>query len=139
MLVAWSGIVRTSTPGFAAVFPTLLHLLCFSIAVFMACSVRHSTYSTVLAVAAVFVILLPELTELRVPRSLAFVTMWKDAASASESLALVSHVHGNPILWKTIYGSALYLLPAFILIGAIVIPTTIAAAYLVKRDISVSA
>ena len=133
MLLTWSGIVRTSSPGFAAAFPMLLHILFYSVAVFMACSVRHSSYSTVLAVGALMLILVPELADFRVPRSLAFFTMWNDATSACR----ISHVPDYPILWKTIYGSALYLPPAFMLIGAIVIPITVATAYLVKRDISI--
>ncbi len=136
MLVAWTGMVRTSSPGFAAMFPLLLHLLCYSIAVFMACSVRHSTYSTVLAIGALFLIVVPEMTELRVPRFLAFFTMWRKASGGATGLA-ISFQHGHPTFWQSCYGSILYLSPAFILIGAIAIPTTIAAAYLVKRDLSI--
>lgn len=134
MLLTWSGVVRTSSPGFAAVFPMLLHLLCYSIAVFMACVVRHSTYATVLAVGALMLILVPEMADFGVPRFLSFFAMWRDAAEGYLSLFIAS---GSPALWQTGYLAVLYLRPAFILFGAIVIPTTLAAAYLVKRDISV--
>lgn len=135
MLLAWSGIVRTVSPGFAAVFPMLLHLLCYSLAVFAACSVRHSSYSTVLAVCALLVIIVPELADFRVPRFLSFLTMWSDAAQAYQSLAFGAH--GSPALWQTGFYAIPFLLPAGTLIGAIALPTTVAAAYLVKRDISV--
>ena len=134
MLLAWSGVVRTVSPGFAAVFPMLLHLLCYSLAVFAACSVRHSSYSTVLAVCALLVIIIPELAEFQVPRFLSFFTMWRDAALASESLAIGAQ--GYRALWQTGYYAIPFLLPACILIGAIALPATVAAAYLVKRDIS---
>ena len=137
MLLAWSGVVRTASPGIAAVFPMLLHLLCYSLAVFAACSVRHSSYSTVLAVGALLVIIVPELNDFRVPRFLSFLTIWRDAAQASTSLASAFGAHGYPTLWQIGYVAFLRLLPACILIGAIAIPTTFAAAYLVKRDISV--
>jgi len=133
MLLTWSGGVRTSSPGFAAVFPMLLHLLCYSIAVFMACSVRHSSYSTVLAVGVLMLILVPELADFGVPRLLSFFTMWRDAAVGSSRLIAI----GDPRLWPSGVLAVACLCPAFILVGAIVIPTTLAAAYLVKRDISV--
>jgi hypothetical protein len=136
MLLTWFGIVRTSSPGLVAVFPMLLHLLCYSIAVFMACSVRHSTYSTVLAVGVLSLILVPEMAEFRVPRFLAFFTMWQDATRGATSLASAFQL-GHLPFWLTCYDAFLYLSPALILIGAIVIPTTVAAAYLVKRDLSI--
>ena len=112
----------------------LLHLLCYSIAVFMACSVRHSSYSTILAVGALMLILVPELADFGVPGFLSFFTMWRDGAVGSSQLI----ASGYPQLWQTGVLAVACLCPAFILVGAIVIPTTLAAAYLVKRDISVS-
>ncbi len=136
MLLSWSEFVRTSSPGFAAVFPMLLHLLCYSIAVFMACIVRHSTYATVFAVGALMLIIIPELAEFRVPRFLAFFTMWKDTADAYSSL-FIGFRPGYPRLWQIGLRPVLYLFLAIVLVAAIAIPTTLAAAYLVKRDISV--
>ena len=137
MLLTWSGTVRAASPGFAAVFPMLLHLLCYSLAVFAACSVRHSSYSTVLAVGALLVIIVPELADFRVPRFLSFFALWSDAVHAYVGLAVAYQEPGDPPLWQIGYVAFLSLLPACILIGAIALPTTIAAAYLVKRDISV--
>ena len=138
ILLTWSGIVRTSSPGFAAVFPMLLHLLCYSIAVFMACIVRHSTYATVLAVGALMVlILVPELPKSVLPGFLSFFSMWRDAANASRRIFSLGQRSGHPVLWQIGIHAVSYLPPAFFLVGAIVIPTTLAAAYLVKRDISV--
>ncbi len=136
MLLTWSGVVRSSSPGFAAFFPMLLHLLCYSIAVFMACIVRHSTYSTVLAFGAWMLITVPEMAEFRVPRFLTFFSMWHDAASAYPSLFIGSQP-GYPKPWQTCLFAVSYLCPGIVLVGAIAIPTTLAAAYLVKRDISV--
>lgn len=137
MLLAWSGIVRTASPGFAAVFPMLLHLLCYSLAVFAACSVRHSSYSTVLAISALMVIIIPELAEFQVPRFLSFLTMWRDAVRAYVGLAIGAREPGYPAPWQIGYAAFRSLLPACILIGVIALPTTVAAAYMVKRDISV--
>jgi len=137
MLLTWSGVIRSSCPGFAAAFPMLLHLLCYSIAVFMACIVRHSTYSTVLAFGALMLITVPEMAEFRVPRFFTFFSMWHDAASASTLLFPLDLGSGFPVLWQAGVGAVTFLLPAIVLVGAIVIPTTLTAAYLVKRDISV--
>jgi hypothetical protein len=115
MLLAWSGIVRTSSPGFAAIFPMLLHLLCYSIAVFFACTVRHSTYATVFAVGVIMsVILIPELPYVRLPQYVSFLMLWQAAVRGNSSL-----------------------LPAFFMVSVCVIPITVATAYLVKRDLSI--
>ena len=115
MLLAWSGIVRTSSPGFAAIFPMLLHLMCYSIAVFFACTVRHSTYATVFAVGVIMsVILIPELPYVRLPQYVSFLMLWQEAVRRNSSL-----------------------LPAFFMVSVFVIPITVATAYLVKRDLSI--
>ena len=138
ILLIWSGFVQSSSPGFASLFPLLLHLLCYSIAVFMACILRHTTYATVFAVGALIVlILVPELPKSVLPRFLSFLTMWNDAAPVSRRLFSVDPRSGYPVLWQTGVSAVMFLLPAIGLVCAIVIPTTIAAAYLIKRDISV--
>ncbi len=137
VLLAWSGMVRTSSPGFAALFPMLLHLLCYSMAVFAAVSVRHSSYSTVIAVGALMVILIPEYADYRVPRFLSFFSMWNDAGHASSGLSIGSTDPGYLTLLQTGSVLPLFFLPASLLIGAIAVPATIIAAYLVKRDISI--
>lgn len=137
VLLTWSGIAQTSSPGFAAVFPALLHLMSYSFAVFAACSVRHSSYSTVLAVCALSVILVPELADFRVPRFLSFFAMWGDAADASRQIEVYAQQFGEPAALMRICGSiSEFVLPACMLIGAIAIPASIAAAFLVKRNIS---
>lgn len=71
-------------------------------------------YATVFAVGALMVLLLvSELPKSVLPGFLSFISMWSDAVRASR------------------------LLPAIGVVGAIAVPTTLAAAYLVKRDISV--
>jgi hypothetical protein len=115
LLLSWSGILGTWSHGSASVFPILLHLSCYSVAVFFACTVRHSTYATVFAVGVMLsAILIPELPYVRLPEYLSFLMLWNE------------DVRGNS-----------HLLLALILVGAVVIPTTIAAAYLVKQDLSI--
>lgn len=138
MMLTWSGVVRSSCPGFASFFPLLLHLLCYSIAVFMACIVRHTTYATVFAVGALMVLILaPEVPKSGLPRFMSFLTMWSDAAPVSRRLFSVDPSSGYPVLWQTGVSAVMFLLPAIGLVCAIVIPTTLAAAFMVKRDISV--
>lgn len=138
VLLTWSGIAQTSSPGFAAVFPVLLHLLCYSFAVFAACSVRHSSYSTALAVCALSVILVPELADFRVPRFLSFFAMWGDAADASRQIEVYAQEFGGLAGHRRILESiSVFVMPACMLIGALAISTSIAAAFLVKRNISV--
>ena len=112
--------LRACRKSFAAVFPALLHLLCYSFAVFAACSVRHSSYSTVLAVCALVVILVPELAEFRVPRFLAFFAMWGDAASASRQIEVYAQQFGELAGHRRILESiSVFVLPACMLIGTL--------------------
>jgi hypothetical protein len=63
--------------------------------------------------------------------------MWRDAANVSVLLSSVSQESGYPVLSQ--FGVGVFgLLPAFFLVAAIAVPTTLAASFLVKRDISVS-
>ena len=121
VVLAWTGMVHTSSRGIAAFFPALLHLLCYSLAVLAACSVRHSTYGGVFAVGGLLVILiLPEMAYIQMPFFLSFFHMWGEAASAAQATFLV------------------HLLPACILVGVFAFPATLTAAYLIKRDISLA-
>jgi hypothetical protein len=115
LLLSWFSIVRTSSPGFKSIFPILLHLPCYSIAVFFACTVRHSTYATVLAVGVILAgIMVPELSDVHLPEYLSFLMLWRKADNGYSNL-----------------------LPAFFMVSVFVIPITVATAYLVKRDFSI--
>lgn len=119
--LVWTGIVRTSSPGIAACFPMLLHLLCYSLAVLAACSVRHSSYSTVFAViGALVVICLPEFPELQVPEFLSFLRLWENAARYTRYNRMTDLIGGSA------------------LVGTISLVATLTAAFLIKRDISVA-
>ena len=124
-LLVWTRMVPSSSPGIAACFPMVLHLLCYSLAVLAACSVRHSSYSTVLAVSALLAILLPELADFRIPQYLSFFELWEKASRFE-----VAYRHN--------WGAMSFLLTAGALVGAIALPVTATAAYLIKRDISVA-
>ncbi|MGE3316207.1 MAG: hypothetical protein AB7O26_13910 [Planctomycetaceae bacterium] len=103
--------------GYGVWFPLMLHLLVYSVAVLSACAFRHPVYSIVLAVCGIvgFLVgpaLVPEITN--------FFQLWSHAAS-DEPIA--SHA----LLQATIWTMPLSLL------------ATGAAAFLIKRDIALTA
>jgi len=103
------------------VFATLLHLFAYSMAVLAACGVRHTAYSAILAAAAVVVVIFPPLVFVHFPKALSFMGMWEDAT--------YRHI-GN-----TVWGN---IADATILLGPLIVCSTLCAAWLVKRDISVA-
>ncbi len=124
-LLVWMRMVPSSSPGIAACFPMVLHLLCYSLAVLAACSVRHSSYSTVLAVCALVAILLPSLADFRIPQYLSFFELWEKASRFERA-------------YRYNWGAMSFLWTACALVGTIALPVTATAAYLIKRDISVA-
>lgn len=105
-----------------ALFPLLLHLLVYSLAVLAACAIRHSVYSTVIAVCVVLAVLLPgEVHWAGLPQWLSFFHLWSTAHSL--------------VAWRPGLNFAI----AALLVTAIALPATLLAAWLIKRDIALNA
>lgn len=105
-----------------ALFPVLMHLFVYSLAVLAACAIRHSVYSTVIAVCVVLAfVLLPEVNWVHLPQRLSFFDLWTSAYRFND--------------WR----SGLSFAIATALVTAIALPATLLAVWLVKRDIAINA
>lgn len=102
----------------------LMHLAVYSIAVLLACLVRQIVYAGILAfVGALFFLALPEIVE-----PLSFLSM----AKAMRGMTLFAHT-GRPDF------VVLSILPFALLVLAMIVTTTLAARWAIKRDVSLCA
>jgi len=97
-------------------FPILLHLFIYSVVVLAACSIRHPIYSGVIGITAVLLILLPPVAFVGFPESLSFLEQWQ---------------HVNRDSWGRLLHGTLLLSP-------FIVGSTWLAAWLIRKDISVS-
>jgi hypothetical protein len=102
-------------------FPILLHLFIYSMAVLAACGIRHAVYSGVLAIGATMAILLPPEVFQGIPTSFSFFQAWHDSTRSV----------GFAALWNNV-------MHATLLIGPLIACSALLAAWLIRRDISVS-